>query len=419
MTRLSLVVVVLLALGFASITAAQEPVQIDIWLLTDRAELWDQLIADFNAENPDIVATGSYRSTDAHKESMRQVINTDAAPDVMFTWGGAGLFGFYVETGGVESLDSTYESLNWADRFSQATIDNATWNGTRYGMPFRSRTMGLYYRRDLFEQAGITAIPTTYEELIAVNDQLVAAGIIPLALGGKFSWMPMRLLDSLVELTCGAELHDDLKYFRASWTDNECTTEAFVEFKVWVDNYMPPDFLGIDPEPGARIPVYTGQAAMMYEGDWMINTFPADGQDMANYGFFHFPADTTRVSFFGEMLLISSTSSDAEKAAAIRFLDWMSSQPTQEANLGEFGGLVPVTNVAVSPDADPLVLSINQQLNVAGGIYLPADQAFPLQVVTEGYWAAQDGVIAGTIDPVDAAAVVQASIDRYIEANPS
>ena len=48
-----------------------------------------------------------------------------------------------------------------------------------HGVPYTNHGMVVYYRKDLFEAAGITEEPKTYEELLAANDKLLAAGTIP------------------------------------------------------------------------------------------------------------------------------------------------------------------------------------------------------------------------------------------------
>ena len=45
--------------------------------------------------------------------------------------------------------------------------------------------VGFWYRKDLFEKAGITAPPATMDELNAAVAKLKAAGIAPIAVGGK------------------------------------------------------------------------------------------------------------------------------------------------------------------------------------------------------------------------------------------
>lgn len=43
--------------------------------------------------------------------------------------------------------------------------ETATYEGTRYTLPIQANTLGIYYNKRLFEEAGLTRLPATWEEL--------------------------------------------------------------------------------------------------------------------------------------------------------------------------------------------------------------------------------------------------------------
>jgi raffinose/stachyose/melibiose transport system substrate-binding protein len=272
----------------------------------------------------------------------------------------------------------------------------------------------VYYRKDAFEQAGITEEPKTYDELIAANQKLVEAGITPFSFGGSTNWHIMRLLDSLLETKCGAEKHDALKAMTVSWTDEPCATEAFVELKRWdTDGFLGKDYMGISPQD-SNLLVYTGAAAMMLEGDWMVNAISDEGEDLANYGMFPFPTGTNRLYFFAEMLYVGAKSPNQE--AAIKFLDYISSPEVQQANLGNFGAISIVKDIDYGADRRPLDAEWSEIFAQLTEVYEPGDQAFPLAVNTES-WRIQNGVLTGDIDPNEAAGMLQTFIDNFKAGN--
>ena len=62
-----------------------------------------------------------------------------------------------------------------------------------YGLPFDGETTGLFYRKDLFEAAGIAAPPTTWEELEAAAQALTTEGqygYIIFAPEAAYYWYP-------------------------------------------------------------------------------------------------------------------------------------------------------------------------------------------------------------------------------------
>ena len=405
----------MLVLGTSLAGAQDAPEEVHVWTLTFSGQsvidAWNEVIAGFEAANPDIHIVLEERSTDAHKDALRVVAGTEAAPDIYFMWAGLGLGGEFVSLGVSDPLDAEYESMDWNDRFLATSISKTEYDGVRMAVPYTVHGMIVYYRLDSFEQAGITAEPQTYEEMIAANDALVAAGIQPFAFGGSVNWHLMRLLDSLVETTCGAETHDALT---VSWAEEPCATEAFEELARWNDSgYLGQNFMGINNDDSA-LQVYVGQAAMFLEGDWMVQAIEDQGEDLANYGMFPFPTGTDRLYAFAENLYVTAGSPHRE--AAIKFLDYMTSTEVQQEHLGIFGAISVNQQVEYPADRRPLDVEWSDIFAQFSQVYEPGDQAFPLAVNTE-YWRIQNGVIIGDIAAADAAGLLQDFIDNFLADN--
>lgn len=60
-------------------------------------------------------------------------------------------------------LDDVVSADDQAD-FLPHTLDTVTYDGSLYGLPYMVHNTVLYYRTDLFEAAGLTAPPTTWDE---------------------------------------------------------------------------------------------------------------------------------------------------------------------------------------------------------------------------------------------------------------
>ncbi len=409
--RLVLSVLLVIVLG-TTLVSAQDNVEVTVWAVQFSDSVlaaWDRVMTDFEAANPGITVTLETRAVDAHKDAMRVAAGTEAMPDIYFMWAGLGLAGEFVSLDVSEPLDDVFADMGWNDRFLGSALVKTHYNDQMHGVPYTNHGMVVYYRKDLFETAGITAEPTTYDELIAANQKLLDAGITPFAFGGNVNWHLMRLLDSLLETKCGAEKHDALKSMTLSWTEEPCATEGFAELARWQsDGYLGKDFLGISPQD-SNLLVYTGQAAMMLEGDWMVNMIADQGEDLANYGMFPFPTGTNRLYYFAEMLYVTKGGPDEE--AAIRFLDYLTSDEVQEKELGNFGAISINKNISYGDDRRPLDAEWSEFFDTMTEVYEPGDQAFPLDVNTES-WRVQNGVLTGDIAPADAAAQLQTFIDN-------
>jgi len=58
------------------------------------------------------------------------------------------------------------------DDIAGGMVDTMTYDGKRYGIPFRHATSGLHYNKAFFAERGVAAPPRTMEELIALAEKL-------------------------------------------------------------------------------------------------------------------------------------------------------------------------------------------------------------------------------------------------------
>ncbi len=109
-------------------------------------------------------------------------------------------------------LSSGYSGLDvlWIDDFMTATFSNAGWlapldnvsqenfsaiapaqlnlstyNGHKYRLPANFGSVIFFYRKDLFDKAGITKVPTTWDELVAAGQKLTKDGVYGISIAGK------------------------------------------------------------------------------------------------------------------------------------------------------------------------------------------------------------------------------------------
>ncbi|MBV9597182.1 MAG: ABC transporter substrate-binding protein [Chloroflexi bacterium] len=79
-------------------------------------------------------------------------------------------------------------------KFFQGTLHGATYQGKLGGVPWFNNGPGLYYRKDLFDAAGLQA-PKTYDELLNAAKTLQTADVVGFAMqlpqneGGIINWM--------------------------------------------------------------------------------------------------------------------------------------------------------------------------------------------------------------------------------------
>ncbi|MDQ2654977.1 MAG: sugar ABC transporter substrate-binding protein, partial [Chloroflexota bacterium] len=79
------------------------------------------------------------------------------------------------------------------DDYVPAFLESALWEDQVYGLPYDGETTGLFYRKDLFEAAGIAEPPKTWDELQSAVEALTKDGqygYIIFAPEAAYYWYP-------------------------------------------------------------------------------------------------------------------------------------------------------------------------------------------------------------------------------------
>lgn len=376
-----------------------------IWMPTQedsQGEAINAVIDEFEKQNEGVTVTLEERSVDEHKNAMRQAAGTDSGPDIYWYWEGSGLGGELVDVGMSKDLSDYYSEYGWDDRFTAASMSGITQYGGYHGVPWSQQGEGIYYDKSLFAQAGIDAAPTSYDELVDAAKKLKAAGITPIEFGGTVNWDVMRLLDSLIETECGAEVADELNTGDGDWGAESCVTDAFTELKTWGTDYFNDGYLGINNDDAAQL-FFSGKAAMSLEGTWYNSQVVDNGMNPEDIGVIPFPTGTGRLYGFGEAFYINAASDKADLAA--KFLDFGTSEEGQ-ALVGDAWAALSVNKDVPVDTSNPLNAVWAEIFQSVDGGYTNNDQNFTTAETTE-FWRIQNSVLTGDIDPADAGAEFQ------------
>jgi raffinose/stachyose/melibiose transport system substrate-binding protein len=334
---------------------------------------------------------------------LRTALAGGKGPDVWRTWGGS-IGGPFATQGFAQDLSKYYSQYGWDKLVPASTKAGMTWNGAAYGLPVISNTVVAWYSKAAFQKAGISAPPTTYDQLVADNTKLVAAGQTPVGLGGEYGWDVMRLFEYLLEKNVGPSTHDKLLTGKASW-DQKGVVTAFTELKQWADKgWMPQGVMGLDPaitEPGFS----QGKYAYTIAGGWVDASDVQKASDPSAYGIFPLPTDQSqeRTSGWVEGYMINKASPNQDDAA--KLLNWLA----QPSTLKELN----VTNTTIKgaePDATKFPLSAQlSKIAATTPFYTIQDQAFPAKLANT-YFDIQSKVVQGQLSPADAAKQMQAAV---------
>lgn len=134
------------------------------------------IIAGFEAENPDV----KVEIVPVDFDNAEQVIKTGIASgnpvDVSFFWGSQ--INAFTEDGMALDLTPylTENNNEWLDTFVPAYIDAGKVDGKYYAVSYQPVIETIFYNKDLFEQYNVE-LPTTWDELVAACEVFKENGV--------------------------------------------------------------------------------------------------------------------------------------------------------------------------------------------------------------------------------------------------
>jgi multiple sugar transport system substrate-binding protein len=133
--------------------------------------LWEDVIAGFEKENPDITVNLEVQSWDNLNDVVTTKVQGGSAPDIM----NGGPFAGFAADDLLYPVEDVVSADTAAD-FQQSFVDNASVDGVQYGLPLIASARTLFVNNDLLEQAGIAEAPTTWDELLEDAKAISALG---------------------------------------------------------------------------------------------------------------------------------------------------------------------------------------------------------------------------------------------------
>ena len=138
------------------------------------------VMADFNAAHPEVEIEVEMTTNDQYKPKIQSALNVGSGPDLYMVPAQPEMNN-YVNAGTLVDVTDSVDLSQVVD----VAVDAVTIDGKVWASPSGRYTVGICYHKDLFEEAGITEEPATWEEFRAVMQQLLDAGITPYSIAAK------------------------------------------------------------------------------------------------------------------------------------------------------------------------------------------------------------------------------------------
>ncbi len=344
---------------------------------------WQEVADAYHAAHPKVSFKINPMQNEQFQTKVPLALQSNDPPDLYQQWGG-GAEATQVKSGRL--MDLTDAVSGWKDQLGNAA---AGWqvDGKQYGVPFDLHVVGFWYRKDLFAKAGITAPPATMDDLNAAVSKLKAAGITPIALGGKDKWPDAFYWAYFAIRECSTDtLKNAVKKLDMG---DECFRKAGEDLASFLDTKpFQNGFLGTPAQQGAGSSagqVANGKAAMELQGDWEMAVMPSltsDKDFASKLGWFPFPTIDGGDGEPGAALgggdgfscTVEATSACAD------FLKYVTSTEVQTKLVKSSTATLPVNPEANAAVSDPTLKQVLEILQKAPYIQTYFDQALPTSV---------------------------------------
>jgi multiple sugar transport system substrate-binding protein/raffinose/stachyose/melibiose transport system substrate-binding protein len=219
------------------------------------------------------------------KQAIRTYLISDNPPDVL-TWFAGNRARFFIDRGLIMDISDVWEEQGWNESYPRGLQALSTVDGKQYFVPSNYYWWAIYYRPSLYEEAGITSVPETWDELLAACDALNDAGYIPFAIGTRFRWTTAAWFDYLNMRINGPEFHINLMLGTESYADPR-VVEVFEHWRQLFDHDCFLDNAAAYDWQDALDFMIQGEAASYLMGAFVTDSYPDEME--SDLDFFRFP----------------------------------------------------------------------------------------------------------------------------------
>jgi ABC-type glycerol-3-phosphate transport system substrate-binding protein len=371
-----------LGLGAARV-AAQDPTIIKFWTHT-HPPMVDQneaMIATFQADNPDIGIEYQIIPNMEFGTKMLTSMGTGTGPDIINMDDDA-MRSIYIPRGLVQEVDPVgmgFASLEELQaKYLPGALEGATVDGKIYGVPSEFNVTAFVINTAAFEEAGLdpASPPKTWDEVGEMGQKLVVMdGDTMTRRGFDFLYLHAgwyhNQLGTLLLQTGGRVVAED------GTTVTVADPESVAALQIWYD--MIYKYKIADPNIASReatVPYQDfidGKVAMSLMNPWGMGFMTADTAIGDNWAIVPLPQVNPDAPvnplYAYYWSLNAQTTDEATKAAASKFVGYLSSEPGEWLKNVDF--IQPVVGWASSPEAAEFKFGEVWESEMTHGQFLP------------------------------------------------
>jgi alpha-glucoside transport system substrate-binding protein len=384
---------------------------------------FNQAIAEFEGwTGIDIQYTGNKE----FEAAITAAVEGGAAPDIA-GFPQPGLLKSFV-TGGYVIDVSTFLDPEWLTmNYAQSWLDMAQMPGPD-GEPITAgvwnRNNGksiVWYPKAAFDEAGYV-VPTTWDELIALSDEMVANGDTPWCVGiesgAATGWPATDWMEEVMLRTTSLENYDNWSFpataeDRLPFTDPAVKNAAETLGTLWLtDNYVLGGREGIASTyfGDAPVPMFDDPPGcwLHKQGNFITTFFPEGLEPGVDYDFFYLPGIDEA---YGKPFLVAGDiyAMFADRPEVRAVMDFFSRGESVKGWVAAGGTLSPHNDTQLEWYGSDVERGIAQLISEATSVRFDGSDLMPGAVGSGSFWKGMTDWVSGTVDLDTALAEIDAS----------
>jgi raffinose/stachyose/melibiose transport system substrate-binding protein len=374
--------------------------------------VWEAIAADFEAANAGVDVQFDFQDDDLYQTiGLQNALNSPTPPDIYFEWTGSRMAQRHADGFAADLTEYTTGPL--AGIWDDGVWPAASVDGKVVLVPHTADvTNVLWYNVPLFAEQGLTP-PTTFDELLAVCDALVAADIIPIATGNKDLWAAGNWLSHMVSRVVGEESYDALLSGEGKFANPEWEQAFGYIAQLREHSCVNESANSIADNEGAEL-FFQGIAAMHPIGSWLVSWAVTDAPEL-EFDFVNLPAMPEgslgdQGSAIGVETGYIVNAKSANIPLAVDFLAFLNSPDNVKRFVTE-AEIIPIASSVAEAGVDGRSLRLGELLASAPAVVLPPDTGYDLETANQLY-AAEAAVLGGQATPAEALANLDATLGR-------
>lgn len=394
---LSIVIVAGIFSGTVAAQASEGTEDITLWYYWETEShqvALNEMIDNYNSQQSDYKLTAKYVPFADFKKQLSIGASASELPDLVLL--DSPDHASYASMGIFADITGKFDVSN----YYEGPVASATMDGILYGVPFGCNCLALYYNTDMFEAAGITEAPTTWDELKEVAEKLTTDSVTGLAFcslqneEGTFNFTPWLWSTGASSYEINSEGGIKALTFVKELVDSGVMSKECIN---WTQGDVMNQFI-------------SGNVAMMVNGPWQIPTIRSEAADL-NWDVALLPKDSEYASTIGGENYAVIAGGNEE--GALNFLTYATSEEQVKFMMNAMGYISADKTIAESQfnsEEDAVYKKFVEEMNYAQARGPLAE--WP--EVSDAISLAFNEVMIGSATPEEAAKTAQDTIDSIL-----